>query len=462
MVNSGDHWLYDGPSGTISPLSPTVTRTAQAKDFSSVFRIPSLRELPPELRLPIVAAITLLAAILAVVLIPHNAAAAHSTASRRAANTTAQRTSTNGGTGLVGTEPTATGSRSPTTTTQATTKTTAATTKTSAATTRLPLAKAVGQLIIATYAGATPPESFLRAVREGKIGAVILMGVNTTGGVAGTRKATNALQRAARAGGNPGLLIMTDQEGGQVKRLPSAPPYYPASGMGNPHLAAQQGLATAKALKAAGINVDLAPVADVSVIDGFMTQEQRTFGSSASVVARAACSFAEALARSGVAYTLKHFPGLGDAQTTTDNAPVSVPESAASIYANDAAYRRCGHGKLALVMISSASYPNLTGAAPAVLSPLLYRKVIKQDHINALLISDSFESGAIESLQTPALKALNAGLDMVMYPGYESVGLSSYAALLSDAERGLLSKKRVDAAASRVLELKRNLGLTKK
>jgi beta-glucosidase-like glycosyl hydrolase len=51
---------------------------------------------------------------------------------------------------------------------------------------------------------------------------------------------------------------------------------------------------------------------------------------------------------------------------------------------------------------------------------------------------------------------------MVMYPGYESVGLSSYSALLSDAERGLLSKKRVDAAASRVLELKRNLGLTKK
>lgn len=428
-------------TGRTSQRSPTATQTAQPKDVSSVFRIPSLRELSPHLRLRILAATTLLAAILAVVLIPHNAAAAHSTANRRAA-------------GLVSTQPAATGSPAPT-------RTTPDTTKAAAATTNLPLARAVGQLIIATYAGVAPPKRFLRAVRAGKIGAVILMGGNTTGGVAGTRKATDALQHAARAGGNPGLLIMTDQEGGQVKRLPGAPDY-PASAMGNPHLAAQQGLATAKVLKAAGVNVDLAPVADVSTIDGFMTQEQRTFGSSASVVANAACSFAEALARSGVAYTLKHFPGLGDAQTTTDNAPVSIPESAASIYANDAAYRKCGHGKLALVMVSSASYPNLTGTAPAVLSPLLYRKVIKQDQINALLISDSFESGAIEHLQTPALRALNAGLDMVMYPGDESAGLSSYSKLLNDAEHGLLSKERVYAAAARVLALKRNLGLAKK
>jgi beta-N-acetylhexosaminidase len=195
------------------------------------------------------------------------------------------------------------------------------------------------------------------------------------------------------------------------------------------------------------------------VTDGFMTQEQRTFGSNPTKVAKAACSFAKALAREHVAYTLKHFPGLGDAIATTDAQPVAVTESAASIYDDDAAYRRCGHGKLAAVMISSASYPNLTGSAPAVLSPLTYRKVIEQDRINALLISDSFESGAIQNLQSPALHALNAGLDMVMYPDYESVALSAYSTLVNDAEHRLLPVQRLDAAVNKVLELKRNLGL---
>jgi beta-N-acetylhexosaminidase len=323
----------------------------------------------------------------------------------------------------------------------------------------LPLAKAIGQLIIATYAGTTPSQRFLTAVRQGQIGAVILMGANTKDDVATTRAATDALQSAARAGGNSGLLIMTDQEGGQVKRLPGAP-NYPAAGMSNATVAAQQGAATAKVLKAAGVNVDLAPVADVTGVNGFMTQEQRTFGDNPTVVASAACAFANALSSSGVAYTLKHFPGLGDAVKNTDNEPVAVTESAASIDASDSAYRKCGRGKLALVMISSASYPELLGgSAPAVLSPLLYQKIIKQDEINALLISDSFESGAIENLQTPALKALNLGLDMVMYPDYQSMAQSAYKDLLADAEQGRLSAPRVEAAVSRVLELKRNLGL---
>lgn len=407
--------------------------------------------MPPELRLPVVAATALLAAILAVVLIPHNAVAAHSATSGRAANTTPLITPTNGGAGLGGS------STTKSTSSIRQTKTTAQS-KTTSATKNLPLAKAIGQLIIATYAGATPPQSFLTAVRKGQIGAVILLGANTKGSVADTRAATDALQSEARAGGNPGLLIMTDQEGGQVKRLPGAPDY-PASGMGNATVAAQQGAATAKVLKAAGVNVDLAPVADVTGVNGFMTQEQRTFGDNPTVVAKAACAFADALANSGVAYTLKHFPGLGDAVKNTDNGPVSVTESPASIYASDLAYRMCGRGKLALVMISSASYPELTGSAPAVLSPQLYQKVIKQNDINALLISDSFESGAIENLQTPALKALNAGLDMVMYADYQSVAQSAYLKLVADAKRGVLSTSRVDAAASRVLELKRNLRL---
>lgn len=324
----------------------------------------------------------------------------------------------------------------------------------------LSLAKQVGQLIIATYQGQTPPASLLSAIRLGHVGAVILMGDNTTGGIRATKLATAQMQTAARKGGNAGLLIMTDQEGGTVKRL-SGPPDYAAIDMANPTTAYAQGRATGELLRSAGVNVDLAPVADVIRVHGFIEQEGRSFGASPTVVSNAACKFAAGLEGVGVAYTLKHFPGLGDAVATTDLQAVSVTESASNLYEDDAAYRRCGHGPLALVMISSASYPHLTGSVPAVLDPTIYSQVLPRDGVTALPISDDFESGAVRAVSTqgPAKTAINAGLDMVMYADYESVALSAYTTLLTDAHEGALSRSRVQAASYRVLQLKNHLGL---
>lgn len=322
------------------------------------------------------------------------------------------------------------------------------------------MAKDIGQLIIATYQGVRPPLSMLADVRAGRFGAVILMGNNTAGGLAATSSAVKELQQAAADGGNPGLLIMTDQEGGEVKRLPG-PPAYPASGMTSPTVAYQQGTSTGALLKAVGVNIDLAPVADVPRIDGFMAQEQRTFGgvgSSANSVAGAACAFAQGVAGQGVAYTLKHFPGLGDAVHSTDSVPVSIDEPYTELEADDTAYAECGRSPLALVMVSSASYPALTGTVPAVLSPRIYA-ILAREHAGAIIISDSFESGAIAARTAPAQTALNAGLDMVMYPGLQSAAELAYRVLLHGAETGSLSMSTVEAADRRILALKHRLGL---
>jgi beta-N-acetylhexosaminidase len=338
--------------------------------------------------------------------------------------------------------------------------TSAQATKTGTTASSLSLARQLGQLIIGTYQGEAPPASLLRAISQGHVGAVILMGDNTAGGLSTVKRATAKLQAAARQGGNSGLLIMTDQEGGTVKRL-TGPPAYSAIDMADPTTAYAQGRATGRLLHSAGVNVDLAPVADVIRTKGFIEQEGRSFGTSPAVVSSAACRFAAGLAATGVGYTLKHFPGLGDAVATTDTRPVSVSESPAQIYADDSAYRHCGHGSLALVMISSASYSNLTGSVPAVMDPKIYKQVLPLDRVTALPISDSFEAGAITAVASdaPARTSINAGLDMVMYSAYESDALNAYATLLADAQAGTLSRARVLAASQRVLQLKTSLGL---
>jgi beta-glucosidase-like glycosyl hydrolase len=101
----------------------------------------------------------------------------------------------------------------------------------------------------------------------------------------------------------------------------------------------------------------------------------------------------------------------------------------------------------------------LTGSTPAVLSPYIYQTVMARDGIDALTISDSFESGAMSGRRSPARLAINAGLDMIMYPGDEAASRRAYNLLLQDAETGMLDRARVRAAAARVLTLKKRLGL---
>src|SRR5689334_13701684 len=79
--------------------------------------------------------------------------------------------------------------------------------------------KLLGQRIMVSMAGTAPSTSLLRNVQAGRVGGVILYAYNV-GTPTQVKSLTSALQRAARRGHNPPLLIAIDQEGGEVKRLP--------------------------------------------------------------------------------------------------------------------------------------------------------------------------------------------------------------------------------------------------
>ncbi|MCB0877229.1 MAG: hypothetical protein KDB46_13655, partial [Solirubrobacterales bacterium] len=136
-----------------------------------------------------------------------------------------------------------------------------------------------GQRLVAGFGGADPPQGLLRMLGRGELAGVILFADNLTGGRADARM-TRELQRAAgRAPIEAPLLVMTDQEGGQVERLPG-PPGASATEMGarGTGYARSRGRATAASLIDAGINVDLAPVLDLGRPGAALAAEGRTFG----------------------------------------------------------------------------------------------------------------------------------------------------------------------------------------
>ncbi|HEX7245801.1 MAG TPA: glycoside hydrolase family 3 N-terminal domain-containing protein [Solirubrobacterales bacterium] len=317
----------------------------------------------------------------------------------------------------------------------------------------LPARLALGQMVVARFAGPEPSPRFLARVRRGQIGGAILFAENLKGGKGGIAARIQRLQDAAEAGGNPPLLIAVDQEGGTVKRLPG-PPSSSAAAM-SADAARGEGEATGELLGSLGIDVDLAPVVDVGHRGSFLGS--RAFSSQPGEVANRACEFAAGLRGKGVAATLKHFPGLGLATVSTDEAPVTVEASATELRRDYAPYRKCGAQPLTLVMVDSAVYPSLLGEEPAVMNPLTYRRELTRARATGVTISDDLETPAIQSRVAPARRSIEAGLDLLLYATTESTSADAYARLLEEVQRGVVSPQRVRSAAAAILKLKSEL-----
>lgn len=310
----------------------------------------------------------------------------------------------------------------------------------------LPLSRAVGRKIVTGMDGRFPSRALRARVRKGQVGGVILFGPNVGPGLRG---AIAALQRAAHAGGNPPLLIAVDQEGGEVKRLQSLPPGRAPAQM-TAATAGPEGAATGRALRARGINTNLAPVADV---DHGSFLGSRSFGSDPGAVGAAACAFAGGVQSAGVNATLKHFPGLGRTTENTDLHAVRVTASAAALRADLAAYRRCGSA-VRLVMLSNATYPALDPARPAVVSPRVVTALLRSElGFAGVTISDSLAAPGVSSPST-AVRATRAGVDLLLYVDERS-SARGYRALLRAARAGRVSRAAVLASAARIDALAR-------
>jgi beta-N-acetylhexosaminidase len=325
---------------------------------------------------------------------------------------------------------------------------------------RVPLRRMLGTMVMARMTGTTPSRAFLARVRAGRVGGVILFADNI-GAPHVLRSAIARLQRAARVGGSPGLLIAVDQEGGIVKRLPGPPsrsaPSIGASG--STTLAERQGRATGRYLSGFGINVDLAPVLDVARHGSFMTS--RSFGEDRRRVARLATAFARGLGRSGVAATAKHFPGLGLATANTDTAVSSVAAPLAALQRDELPFRRAIAAGIPMVMVSNAVYPAFGTRLPAALSKTIVSGELRgRLGFGGVVISDDLEAASVRNVRPPgaaAVTAAKAGVDMQLIAGSSAASAGVYRALLSAARSGELPRATIRSSHDRIHALARQL-----
>ena len=265
------------------------------------------------------------------------------------------------------------------------------------------------------------------------------------------------------------LLLMTDQEGGLVRRLPGAPVLSEKQiGQSSDPVAAAAaaGTGAGQNLAGVGMNVNLAPVLDVYYKAGnFIDQYQRSYSSNPAVVSECGQAFITAQQQTGVAATAKHFPGLGSAtkNQNTDNGPVTLTVSLTKLRTIDEVpYPAAVSAGVKLVMVSWAIYPALDAKLPAGLSPTVIGQELRgRNAFTGVTITDALEAGALSAFGTTgqrAVAAAGAGMDLILCSARDvSQGEAATAALASALASGQLDPAAFNAAVNRVTALRAGL-----
>ena len=337
--------------------------------------------------------------------------------------------------------------------------------------TRLSPAQLAGQRVIYSYTGVTPPARLLALIAHGEAAGVIFFTANV-GGPGQLAAAVREIDQAAAGQQDPvqlPLLLMTDQEGGIVRRLPG-PPTLSAQQIGesaDPASAANQaGSGAALTLRSNGLNVNLAPVLDVYRQPGnFISHLGRSFSTNPATVATLGADYATAEQRGGVAATAKHFPGLGAAALPqdTDLRPVTLPLSASAIRSVDELpYRSAIAAHVKLVMLSWAVYPALDPGIPAGMSAtIVVGELRRRLGFTGVTVTDALEAGALRRfgpIANRAALAARAGMDLLLCSQRNvSEGEHALSALESGYLHGTLSRAAFMAADDRIMALRATL-----
>jgi beta-N-acetylhexosaminidase len=327
----------------------------------------------------------------------------------------------------------------------------------------LPPQLLAGERIVVGVKGTSVGPGLRSAIHRGQVAGVVLFAGNFPTRAAGRRLISQlqAIPRPPKL--RSPLLVMVDQEGGQVKRLAGAPTASAATmGARGAGFSRQQGKRTAANLRGVGVNVDLAPVLDVARPDGVIAETERGFGSNPIRVANTAVAFGAALQHGGIAATGKHFPGFGAARENTDFSAERIELSKAELrQIDEAPYERFIALGGSLVMLSTAVYPAFSDRPAAFTRAIAAGELRQRLGFEGVTISDALETPAVERFGTPAEAAVAgaaAGTDLLLYTRLEPA-MTARRALLAKLRSGGLRRPAFVAAVERVLALRAELPL---
>jgi beta-N-acetylhexosaminidase len=312
---------------------------------------------------------------------------------------------------------------------------------------------AVDAVLLPGFVGTTLPGWVADRLRGGLAG-VCLYGENVV----------SAEQLAALVGeiraAQPDALVAIDEEGGDVTRLHyvDGSPYPGAALLGridDVELTASVGAAVAGELRGIGVDLNLAPVADVNSDPRNPVIGVRSFGADPVLAARHVAAFTAAHERAGVATSVKHFPGHGDTAADSHLALPVVDVAFDVLRARDLPpFRAAIDAGARTVMTSHILLPQVDPSVPATFSSRILGDLLRGElGFDGVIISDALDMAGAASFPNPegetgipaaAARALAAGCDLLCLG---TGGSAAQLDAIADAVAGVDPARQAGAAA---------------
>lgn len=331
----------------------------------------------------------------------------------------------------------------------------------------LTLSDRVGQLIISPINWVRLDARSAQILRRLRPGGLIIFSENYRA-QAQLKQLIAASQGVIRRDAShiPNAIVAIDQEGGSVKRIKDLPPTLSAPQLGQINrvrVSMRQGVQTGHSLRRLGINMNLAPVADLSG-RALGAMKERSFGSRPEVVAKHVTAFMMGLQNEGVAASVKHYPGLGSASVNSDVGRVVINRSLSQMQRDFKPFQAAIDAGVDSVMVSHAVYSAFDRGRPASASPVIYRMLRKQHNFHGVVITDSLHAAGYRKLVSGGVgrgcvQAIRAGADVALLTGSLKDALVCRQQLILSVKNGQLSDERINESVLRVLRLKIKLGL---
>ena len=311
------------------------------------------------------------------------------------------------------------------------------------------LERVAAACLLPGFDGLEASDELLRWV-EGGLGGVVLFGKNI-------RDPEQLGRLTARLRDErPGLLIATDEEGGDVTRLEAAtgssyPSHLALGVVDDVELTHAVATAIGSELAAVGVNLDFAPVADVNTNPDNPVIGVRSFGSEPGLVARHVAAFVDGLQSAGVAACAKHFPGHGD---TSADSHLELPVAGGLLADHIAPFRAAVEAEVAGIMTAHIVVSEL-GPEPATVNPAALRLLREELEFDGVVVTDALEMRAVAALLGPeeaAVRALEAGVDALCL-GHDLPLQPVHDAVAAAVRSGRLSADRLEEAAARLSRL---------
>lgn len=331
---------------------------------------------------------------------------------------------------------------------------------------KMTLEEKVGQMVAWRYLGrfVNQDSDYLKEltglVTKQKIGGLIIFG----GEVYETALLTNYLQGKSKIP----LLIAADFEWGAAMRINGTtlfPPFMALGATNAEDLAYQMGRITAVEARAMGIHMTYAPVVDVNINPDNPIINTRSLGENPEDVGRLAVSFIKGCQENGLIATAKHFPGHGDTDVDSHSLLPTIKGDKSRIEKVELyPFGQAIQADVQAIMTAHLYVPALdpTPGLPATFSPVILTELLRNKMgFKGLVVTDAMTMGGITNTfgaQDAALKAVEAGVDMILLPPDPSGAID---ALVQAVSSGEIQESRINESVRRILKLKARLGLQK-